>query len=219
MLLFLPSRPVRRAHVESYRRVRNSIRAEDLHKFIMNHVSWKSLPVEIEINRALIHCAVRWALTSNSIFYTKKPLLLDHKTRYEEFVWGKYVHIVWAIREYYQILSPVYSEADANGSWNTRDNHRLESSEEAKLTHSSKDIWTTLEINAIFETWKFSEAESVSRRNLMEMTWTRSHTPASLSVSTNDMAQYRISFVSFLSVKASDFNTYQGFFIIDSQVQ
>jgi hypothetical protein len=59
MLIFLPSRPVRRAQVESYRRVRNGIKAEDLHKFIMNLVSRKSLPVEIETNRALIHCAVR----------------------------------------------------------------------------------------------------------------------------------------------------------------
>jgi hypothetical protein len=49
MLLFLPSSPVRRAQVESYRRIRNgndngngngnAIGTEDLHKFIMNRVS------------------------------------------------------------------------------------------------------------------------------------------------------------------------------------
>jgi hypothetical protein len=47
MLLFLPSRPVRRAQVESYHRVGNGngngigigIGAEGLHKFIMNRVS------------------------------------------------------------------------------------------------------------------------------------------------------------------------------------
>jgi hypothetical protein len=67
----------------------------------MNPVSWKSLPVEITINRTLIHCAVHLALTSNSIFYTKKPLLLDYKTRHEDFGSGKYIRIVWAIRNYY----------------------------------------------------------------------------------------------------------------------
>jgi hypothetical protein len=40
-------------------------------------------------------------LNINFHFCTKKPLLLDHKIRYEDFVFGKYVHIVWAIREYY----------------------------------------------------------------------------------------------------------------------
>jgi hypothetical protein len=59
MLLFLPGRPVRRAQVESYRRVRSGIGIENLHKFIMNRVRSKSLPVEIETNRALIHCAGR----------------------------------------------------------------------------------------------------------------------------------------------------------------
>jgi hypothetical protein len=39
MLLFLPSRPVRRAQVDSHCRVGNGIGAEDLHKFIMNHMS------------------------------------------------------------------------------------------------------------------------------------------------------------------------------------
>jgi hypothetical protein len=56
---------------------------------------------------------------SNSIFRTKKSLLLDHKIRYEDFASGKYVQIVWNIRGYYYILSPMDSEADANGSWNT----------------------------------------------------------------------------------------------------
>jgi hypothetical protein len=98
MLPFLPSHPVRRAHIESYHRVRKGVGAEDLHKFIMNHVSWKSLPVKRETNRAWIHCAVRWVLMLNSIFSTMKSLLLDHKTKYKDFVFGKYVHIAWAIR-------------------------------------------------------------------------------------------------------------------------
>jgi hypothetical protein len=58
MLLFLPSRPVRGSWLESYGRVHKGIGVEDLHKFIMSRVSWKSLPVEIETNRMLIHCAV-----------------------------------------------------------------------------------------------------------------------------------------------------------------
>jgi hypothetical protein len=34
-------------------------------------------------------------------FCTKKSLLLDHRIRYEDFILGKYVHIVWAIRGHY----------------------------------------------------------------------------------------------------------------------
>jgi hypothetical protein len=119
MLRFIPSRRVRRTQVENYHRVRNGIETKDLHKLIMNRVSWKPLPVDTETNRALIHCAAPWALKLISICYTKKSLLLNHKTRYEDFVLWKYVHGVWAIRGYYWIRSPVDNESDANESWNT----------------------------------------------------------------------------------------------------
>jgi hypothetical protein len=60
----------------------------------------KSLPVEIETNRALIHCAVRSALTSDSAFYTKKPPLLDRKSKCEHFVFVKCVHMAWTLKCY-----------------------------------------------------------------------------------------------------------------------
>jgi hypothetical protein len=52
----------------------------------------------------------------NFRFCTKNSLPLDQKTRYEDFLSGKYVHIVWAIRGYSYILSPMESEADADES-------------------------------------------------------------------------------------------------------
>jgi hypothetical protein len=48
----------RRAQVEHHRRVCDCIGAEYLHKFIMDRLSRKVLPVEIEIKGALIYCAV-----------------------------------------------------------------------------------------------------------------------------------------------------------------
>jgi hypothetical protein len=58
MLLFVLSPPVRHAQVGRHRRVSDYTGAEDLHKFIMDRLGWKSLPVEIETNCALIHCAI-----------------------------------------------------------------------------------------------------------------------------------------------------------------
>jgi hypothetical protein len=68
MLLFVLSNLVRRVQMGHHRRASDCIGTEDLHKFIMDRLGWKSLRVEIATNCALVYCAVREALTSNSIF-------------------------------------------------------------------------------------------------------------------------------------------------------
>jgi hypothetical protein len=60
-----------------------------------------------------MHDAVRSAFPSKSIFYTKKRCLLDHKSKYNDFVSAKYVPMVWAMKGDDSIPSPADSEADA----------------------------------------------------------------------------------------------------------
>jgi hypothetical protein len=58
----------RRAQVRDHRRVYDYIETEYLHKFIMDCLGQKYLPVEIETNDALIHYAVRQTLTHIQFF-------------------------------------------------------------------------------------------------------------------------------------------------------
>jgi hypothetical protein len=101
MRLLVLSISARCAKVGGHRLVCDCIWSEDMHKFTMNWLSWKSLPVEIETNYVLILFPRGWPLTPNSIFDTKKRRTLDHKSKDQDCVSAKYVLTVWAMNGYY----------------------------------------------------------------------------------------------------------------------